>query len=176
MTSTDAQVARVTSQVRAIAEKIAQATRDDVDAPNHLLFRLEALVGGEELLYVDSSLAGGGDFLVSGQVFALTSRLVLLATCAAASSRPGDDGSTVSVVMWGRDTLQAVSVDVDVARNPDRVWDGLHVDWRPRAAVTLHYAGRNPLALPLQRSTTGAARAALAVALPELVRDLPART
>lgn len=146
--------------------------------PSHIFRRLEALVAGKEVAYLDAYVEPTSTTTISGMVVAITGERIVLLTLTDAG-RP-DAGvrstATVRAEAWSRKRLRSVALEPDAEAwsNVDDRWQEDWGDyWPPQAPVTLHYDGRSePLVLPLWGQAPKEQQQRFRALLPGLLDDL----
>lgn len=177
MTSQDSQRIR---RARALLDSLGLT--HGAHLPRHVVFRMSALTGGEEIIFgdarVDSAVAGGRKQNGEAVVFTATRVISALFSGSEADGEPPMEESTVDCKTWARRRIADVAmVSKDANGNPtttneDYHW---HHEWSslvPEGAqLVLRYGvGLGELHLPCD---TGEGRAArLDAFLPSLLADL----
>lgn len=149
--------------------------------PPHLVWRLSAAVGDEDLQHVESDLAQTSHRIFSGTVMLFTETRVIRAVMTDGPDEPREQQAptySVQLATWSRATLRTLEFQPDKSswRNSDNDWSGLNLTGAPAGfSVTLHYDGRDAVTLPLLGEYRQSERsAALFDFLPELLRDVSA--
>jgi hypothetical protein len=152
------------------------------DIPPHQVWRLAAAVGEEAVQHVDSDVAQVAHRTYAGTVLLFTDTRIVRASMANGPGQPQPhDARTYSVTLstWRRADLQTLDFlpDQEQWRNSDMEWSGLatgEANGIPGdLEVTLHYARREPMTLPLRADyRQGSRRAMLFGFLPALLQDL----
>jgi hypothetical protein len=150
------------------------------DLPPHLIWRLVAAVGDEEVVHADADLQSTEPRTYSGGVLLFTASRVVLATMTDGPQQPQPHQAatfSVQLATWRRTRLTAVEFNPDSTgwSNSDAGWSvlGNDLDYPPDFALTLVYEGREPLTLPLYGGTNrGRASSTLYAFLPALLADL----
>jgi hypothetical protein len=143
----------------------------------HLVRRMAALVGDDDIRYAESTRDAEEGGNVSGSAVALTETRVVYAqfTDTPMDPDPADPQglSTVEVSCWSRRSLISVELNSKTGQwNFDHDWgQEREDDWPPSGRLVLRFAGRSkPLRLPLK--SEGEAPTSIGVLLPGLLRDL----
>lgn len=141
--------------------------------PPHAAYRLVAVLGTTEPVYLDSNVDinrdSGGVQSLSGDIIGFTDNAVFRVTLSGVRQRPDSDvAATIAITAWSRRTLVGVAIESE--HNTDDTWASAQYDLWPREArATLTYKGQpEPLVLPLSRG--GAA--AFGALLPTITADL----
>ncbi|MEJ7629800.1 MAG: hypothetical protein WKF54_09430 [Nocardioidaceae bacterium] len=144
----------------------------------HLVRRMAALVGEDDVRYTESSRDSEEDGKVSGSAVVLTETRVVYAQF---TDTPIDldpaaadvGGATVDVACWSRRSLISVEMNAKPGLwNTDQDWgEDRDNEWPGSGRLVLRFAGRpKPLRLPLKGE--GDAPSAIGSLLPGLLRDL----
>jgi hypothetical protein len=142
----------------------------------HLVRRMAALVGDDDIRYAESTRDSSDSGNVSGSAVVLTETRVVYAqfTDTPIDADPDDpEGlSTVDVSCWSRRTLQSLDLNSKSGQwNSDQDWGQDREEWPSSGRLVLRFAGRGkPLRLPLK--SEGEAPTGIGDLLPGLLRDL----
>lgn len=147
----------------------------------HLVRRMAALAGDDDVRYAESTHASEQSGKVSGSAVVLTETRVVYAqfTDTPLDTQPDADGgdaqdATVDVSCWSRRSLIAIEVNAKPGQwNTDQDWaqDRDDDDWPPSGRLVLRFAERGkPLRLPLKE--IGMSPSGVGALLPGLLRDL----
>lgn len=146
----------------------------------HLVRRMAALAGDDDVRYAESTHESEEDGKVSGSAVVLTETRVVYAqfTGTPLDTQPDADASdvqdaTVDVSCWSRRSLIAVEINAKPGQwNTDQDWaQERNGDWPPSGRLVLRFAGRGkPLRLPLKE--IGESPSGVGTLVPGLLRDL----
>ncbi|MDP9319099.1 MAG: hypothetical protein M3O94_08540 [Actinomycetota bacterium] len=147
----------------------------------HLVRRMAAMVGDDDIRYAESTREFAEDGNISGSAVVLTETRVVYAqftdtpidTPIDTAPTDAEDLATVDVSCWSRRSLISIEMNAKPGLwNTDQDWSQNQDDeWPPSGRLVLRFAGRGkPLRLPLK--SEGEAPSSLATVLPGLLRDL----
>jgi hypothetical protein len=160
-----------------LADLFAASCGDKLVPPLHVLHRLAAVTGNEEVVLVDANFDGADQ--VTGEALVISESRVMLATMTDSRREPhhrSNAENTVEVAAWSRNALRSISIRRDVRGNSDVTWEQDLTDgWPAGASVELRYAGRDALlTLPLARYPMAVMCEHLAEQWDSIVADLGA--
>ena len=155
------------------------------DFPPHLIWRLAAMLGNEELQYVDAKIEDVAPRLCSAEVIVFTPARVVYARMQDGPTEPDPRSAatfSVTATTWSRASLITVELapDPPAGRNSDAGWSGVNLRESEQPvdpAVTLTYADRKPVTLPLGsgHSVSSLRSSNIFSLLPSLLHDVGAR-